>query len=118
MIRTVLEQDGYAAMIECIAAFHSYEEQREKLIEEMAELMAAIKHLDRKENRAANRKHFHEELGDVLILLEQIVQCYLDVDDDFEVANWIKQKLLREIGRIENQRLRGIGRIEDQKEAA
>lgn len=101
MIRTVLEQEGYAAMIKHVAAFHSYEEQREKLIEEMAELMAAIKHLDRPANREANRRQFHEELADVLLLLEQITQHYLDVDDDFEVANFVKAKLIREVGRVE-----------------
>lgn len=57
-----------------IADHYGFDAQAEKAIEEMAELIVAIKHLKKLDgNEADYLVHFVEELADVKIMIDQLV---------------------------------------------
>lgn len=60
--------------LKVIAKHFGFQAQAEKAIEEMAELMVEIKHLNsRTENSAYDYVRFIEELADVKIMIDQLV---------------------------------------------
>lgn len=60
--------------LKTIAKHFGFQAQAEKAIEEMAELMVEIKHLNsRSENSAYDYVRFIEELADVKIMIDQLV---------------------------------------------
>ena len=101
MIDAIFASRELQYKIDEIATAHSYGGQKEKLIEEMAELMVAIKHEDKPDVLPqVKRMEFHSELADVLILIWQILDIYMTTDDRFDLANAVKKKIDREIERI------------------
>ena len=71
MIDAIFASRELQHKIDKIATAHSYGGQKEKLIEEMAELMVAIKHEDKPDVLPeVKRFEFHSELADVLILID------------------------------------------------
>ena len=77
MIDAIFASRELQHKIDEIATAHSYGGQKEKLIEEMAELMVAIKHEDKPDVLPqVKRMEFHSELADVLILIWQILDIY------------------------------------------
>ena len=82
-----------------IADHYGLNDQADKLVEEMAELMVAITHLKKRhENAADYMDNFVEELADVRIVVEQLI--YLLGDDyrsdfDREIESKIKRTLAR-----------------------
>lgn len=105
MIDAIFASRELQYKIDEIATAHSYGGQKEKLIEEMAELMVSIKHEDKPDVLPqVKRKEFHSELADVLILIWQILDIYMTTDDRFDLANAVKKKIDREIKRIHAQK--------------
>lgn len=89
-----------------IADHYGYEKQKMQLIEEMGELMQALNRLDKAKEQGDEIKIMNaknnvaEELADVAIMAEQIV-CLLDINN--QAKNWKKQKIERQITRIEKE---------------
>ena len=101
MIDAIFASRELQHKIDEIATAYSYGGQKEKLIEEMAELTVAIKHEDKPDVLPeVKRMEFHSELADVLILIWQILDVYMTLDDRFDLANAIKKKIDREVRRI------------------
>lgn len=90
-----------------IADHYGFDAQAEKAIEEMAELIVAIKHLKKLDgNEADYLVYFVEELADVKIMIDQLI--YLndkDVPDDCDLttAPEIEFKIKRTLQRIESE---------------
>lgn len=86
-----------------IADHFGFEAQSEKSIEEMAELIVAIKHLKKRDESAADHLvNFIEELADVKIMIDQLI--YLndkDAPDDMKVEQEIERKIERTQQRIQ-----------------
>lgn len=88
-----------------IADHYGFDAQAEKAIEEMAELIVAIKHLKKLDgNEADYLVYFVEELADVKIMIDQL--CYLNDKDmpddcDLKTAPEIEFKIKRTLQRIE-----------------
>lgn len=85
-----------------IADHYGFDAQAEKAIEEMAELIVAIKGLKKiggiKENYLEN---FVEELADVKIMIDQL--CYLNnkyAPEDYDVESEVELKIERQLRRI------------------
>lgn len=98
---------NYEEKIELIADHYGYESQSRQLIEEMAELTAAINHFWRKElqcgklnpsalNIGPAYDHVLEELGDVVICVDQLI--YL-LNAEAEVGKHMMKKLKRQMER-------------------
>ena len=105
MIDAIFASQEFQHKIDEIATAYSYGGQKEKLIEEMAELMVAIKHEDKPDVLPeVKRLEFHSELADVLILIWQILDIYMTVYDRFELANAVKKKIDRELKRIRSRK--------------
>lgn len=88
--------DNSRIACKAIANYYGVEHQKEKLIEEMAELMVAIKHGD--------SSNYIEELADVSILLTQLI--YSLPENDY--VNFLKtqeEKVKRQLGRIAVERV-------------
>ena len=88
--------------LKTIANYYRFDIQADKAIEEMAELIVEIKHLQTPHGR--DYKPFIEELADVKIMIDQLI--YLndkDVPDDCDLltAPEIKFKIKRTLQRIE-----------------
>lgn len=87
-----------------IAAARGEAAQTEKLVEELAELSVAIMHLSKKnESPAVKRVNFCEEFADVLILMEQFKQSFLDADCTAQVVSTINFKIDRELTRLKEE---------------
>ena len=93
------------ASIRQIAETYGYESQSRQCIEEMAELTQAINKLWRAQVEAADlvpiRKNVIDEMADVQIMLWQME--FLLLADDGELKAAIKQKINRQLKRIEKQ---------------
>lgn len=98
---------NYDEKIAKIADYYGYNSQSRQLVEEMAELTSAINHFWRKElqcgkldpsavNISPGYDHVLEELGDVVICVDQII--YLLNGED-EVREHMKDKLNRQMER-------------------
>ena len=89
--------------IKSIADHYGYENQRKKLIEEMAELTVEICHLDERGNyqNHRDRAKVYEEIADVEVVLEQI-KYLLTCDDEVETLK--KFKVARQLDRIEGEK--------------
>ena len=74
-----------------ILKYYGEEHQQEKAIEEMAELISAIKHKD--------RANYIEELADAGVMLEQLVQA-LSFEEKAEYIKVQHFKILRQKERI------------------
>ena len=88
--------------LKTIANYYRFDIQADKAIEEMAELIVEIKHLQTPHGR--DYKPFIEELADVKIMIDQLI--YLndkDVPDDCDLltAPEIEFKIKRTLQRIE-----------------
>ena len=97
----------YDETIAVVADHYGYESQSRQLIEEMAELTAAINHFWRKElqcgklnpsalNIGPAYDHVLEELGDVVICVDQLI--YL-LNAEAEVGKHMMKKLKRQMER-------------------
>ena len=92
-----------------IADHYGFDAQAEKAIEEMAELIVAIKHLKKLDgNEADYLVYFVEELADVKIMIDQL--CYLndkDMPDDCDLKTEpeIEFKIERQLKRIAEEEL-------------
>lgn len=84
--------------------------QQKKLEEEVFELQEAITTHELKESVEYDiplteivdtKEHIAEELADVLVLLGQIIHYY-DIDKK-EIKKFLKNKIERQLGRIENE---------------
>lgn len=88
--------------IRTIADHFGFEAQVEKAIEEMAELIVAIKHLKKRDENAADHlANFVEELADVKIMVDQLV--YLtdkSAPVDMRVEREIEFKIQRTLDRM------------------
>lgn len=76
--------------------------QQEKSIEEMAELISAIKHND--------RKNYIDELADVSIMVEQLFQA-LSFEEQQKYIVTIHNKIDRQIDRINKERATEMERV-------
>ena len=77
-----------------ILKYYGEEHQQEKAIEEMAELISAIKHKD--------RVNYIEELADAGVMLEQLVQA-LSFEEKAEYIKVQHFKILRQKERISGE---------------
>lgn len=75
-----------------ILKHYGEEHQQEKAIEEMAELITAIKHED--------RSNYVEELADVQVMIEQLFQA-LSFEEQQQYIVTIHNKIDRQLERIE-----------------
>ena len=75
---------------------HHYgeEHQQEKAIEEMAELISAIKHRD--------RENYIEELADVQVMIEQLFQA-LTFTEQARCIVVVHEKIARQLRRIKEE---------------
>lgn len=94
--------------LKAIAEHYGFDAQTEKAIEEMAELIVAIKNLKKIDgNEADYLVNFVEELADVKIMIEQL--CYLNDKDmpeecDLKTKDEIEFKIKRQLKRIEEEK--------------
>ena len=98
--------------IKTIVDHHGYERQIEKLVEESAELIVAVKHIDTEmhpylseSESLQNFLNFLEELADVKIMISQ-VEYFLEKENPPAFEQYkrnIEFKLNREIKRIKTQ---------------
>lgn len=90
------------ARLKTIADIYGFESQSEKTIEELAELIAAIKHLKKHDENAADHLvNFIEELADAKIMIDQLI--YLSdkiAPDDMKVEQEIEYKIRRTLERM------------------
>lgn len=90
------------ARIKTIADHYGFELQSEKTIEELAELIATIKHLKKRDENAADHLvNFIEELADAKIMIDQLI--YLSdkiAPDDMKVEQKIEYKIQRTLERM------------------
>ena len=100
----------YEATIREIADHYGLDWQNEKAVEEMAELIVAIKHLSKlDENEVDHYLNYVEELADVKIMVDQLV--YLADRDlpesmqDMSVKRQIDHKLSRQLERIKKEKV-------------
>ena len=77
-----------------ILRYYGEEHQQEKSIEEMAELISAIKHGD--------RENYIEELADVQVMIEQLVQA-LSFEEQQRCFVTIHEKISRQLKRIKEE---------------
>lgn len=93
--------------LKAIAEHYGFDAQAEKAIEEMAELIVAIKHLKKLDgNEADYLVYFVEELADVKIMIDQL--CYLNDKDmpeecDLDTKGNIEFKIKRQLKRIKEE---------------
>ena len=99
----------YEAKIRGIAEHYGLDGQNEKAVEELAELIVAIKHLSKRdENEVDHYLNYVEELADVKIMIDQLV--YLADKDlpesmqDMSVKRQIDHKLARQLERIKKEK--------------
>ena len=92
--------------IKAIADHYGFEAQTEKAIEELAELIVAIKHLKKLDGCEADHLcNFVEELADVKIMIDQLI--YLNdvgAPEDYRVCEEIEYKINRQLRRIESEK--------------
>lgn len=90
------------ARIKTIAEHYGFETQSEKAIEELAELIVAIKHLKRRDKNAAGHlANYVEELADAKIMIDQLI--YLNdkgAPVDMKVDQEIEHKIQRTLDRM------------------
>ena len=90
--------------IKTIAEHYGFDRQCDKLIEEMSELLVAITHMKKKdENCADHYSNFIEELGDVMIIAEQL-KILLPPPDRINLSELIEFKINRELNRIRKEK--------------
>lgn len=86
-----------------IADHFGFGHQTEKAVEEMAELIVAIKHLKKKDTTDAYIVNFVEELADVKIMIDQLIYLTeLGAPTDFNVRAEVERKIERTLRRIED----------------
>lgn len=92
--------------IKAIADHYGFEAQTEKAIEELAELIVAIKHLKKLDGCEADHLcNFVEELADAKIMIDQLI--YLNdkaAPEDYSVSEEIEHKIYRQMRRIEDEK--------------
>lgn len=92
--------------LKIIANHFGFQAQAEKAIEEMAELMVEIKHIEkRSENSAYDYVRFIEELADVKIMIDQLVYLVRQGEecaDSFDLQT--EYKIERTLRRVEAEK--------------
>ena len=92
--------------IKTIAEHHGFEKQTEKAIEELAELIVAIKHMKKPDPERGAFVDFLNELTDVEIMVSQLK--VLAVNENAETEGFLERnydfKLSREMMRIEAEK--------------
>lgn len=96
--------------IEQIAEFYGLRTQAEKAVEEMAELIVAIKHMLKTDAKPASAIEFFDELTDVKIMIQQL-ESLCKGNEVFFAENY-EYKLKREMQRIER-----IKELQEKEEA-
>lgn len=86
-----------------ILKYYGEEHQKEKLIEEMAELIVAIKHSD--------EENYVEELADVGVVLEQLYQA-LPFEKQAEFIKMQNFKVFRQLERIKGEEYKPFDLVE------
>lgn len=91
-----------------IADHYGFDAQAEKAIEEMAELIVAIKNLKKFDGCEADHLvNFFEELADVKIMVDQLIYLHnKTAPEDYDVESEVEFKIERQLKRIadgENQ---------------
>lgn len=84
-----------------IADTYGLEKQLKQLIEESAELIQAISKCQRYGCGTVTKRHLFEEIGDVKLLLDQVIYL-MDCEEDVQAS--INYKIHRELGRINDRR--------------
>lgn len=101
----LVQQDNGDALrvgIQKIAEYYGFDEQVEKLKEEVGELRCAIDDFQA-DNKADNMAHVWEEAADVIILLKQLL--YLGDETDKKMFNAMMEfKINRQLQRIEDEK--------------
>lgn len=98
------ESFGIDARVALIAEHYGFDSQCEKLIEEMAELMVAIKHMSKKDECCVDYyDNFIEELGDVKILVSELEYMLRADGNGQQLDESINYKLNRELKRIQER---------------
>lgn len=88
-----MDREKYEGEIRYIADTYGLGNQREKLIEELSELLVAVTHDD--------RENISEEMADVRIMIDQV--AYL-MDIRPEVEGYVKSKIDRTLHEMEGWR--------------
>lgn len=85
-----------------IADYYGFDSQAEKAIEEMAELIVAIKNLKKNDgNEADHLVNFFEELADVKIMVDQLIYLHdKTAPEDNDVESEVEFKIERQLKRI------------------
>ena len=97
------------AMCRRICEHYGVESQKGILTEECAELIQAVSKLTRAEqsgkvfDKTEAMLNLVEEMADVTIMIEQILYAYWKNAGDAKLDYYIKQKLTRQLGRIESE---------------
>lgn len=99
-----VKNSGIDARVALIAEHYGFDSQCEKLIEEMAELMVAIKHMSKKDECCVDYyDNFIEELGDVKILVLELEYMLRADGNGQQLDESINYKLNRELKRIQER---------------
>lgn len=99
--RRCFQHFGIDERVAKIADHYGFDYQCDKLIEEMAELMVAIKHMLKKdENCIDYYENFVEELGDVKIIVSQLEYMLRKEGNGRQLDDSINFKLDRELKRM------------------
>ena len=85
-----------------IADHYGFDAQDEKTIEEMAELIVAIKNLKKFDGCEADHLvNFFEELADVKIMVDQLIYLHdKTAPEDYDVESEVEFKIKRQLKRI------------------
>lgn len=85
-----------------IADYYGFDSQAEKAIEEMAELIVAIKNLKKFDGCEADHLvNFFEELADVKIMVDQLTYLHdKTAPEDYDVESEVEFKIKRQLKRI------------------
>lgn len=100
------KQEEIDPRLKIIAEHYGFNAQADKAVEELAELIVAIKNLEKKDgNEAYHLVNFVEELADVKIMVDQLI--YLNnkgAPKNYSVKYEIEFKIERQLKRIEKER--------------
>lgn len=85
-----------------VADHYGFDAQAEKAIEEMAELIVAIKNLKKFDGCEADHLvNFFEELADVKIMVDQLIYLHdKTAPEDYDVESEVEFKIKRQLKRI------------------
>lgn len=99
------QQEKIDPRLKIIAEHYGFNAQANKAVEELAELIVAIKNLEKKDGKEAyHLVNFVEELADVKIMVDQLI--YLNnkgAPENYSMKFEIEFKIERQLKRIEEE---------------